>query len=495
MLLDSNIYKSKLYTGMTEISINQKTKKGLFWKFTEQVATNGMQFVVGIIMARILSPSDYGVTALPAIFIALATTMIESGFGLALVRKPNLSEKDLSTAFYYSIGLGLFFYIVLYLLAPWIASFYKIEILESLIRISAITFLIGPIITPQNVILQRKIDFKTPARISIINKIAAGTIGIVAAYSGFGLWALVISSLSATILGLIQTWVAVKWLPKERFSVESFKYLWNYGNKIMISGLLGTLFSNLAPFFIGKFLGSTNLGLFNRANSYAKLPYSQVTNSIQSVTFPALSKLQDDDVALTGYYRKIIKTVCFFYFPIIILLIGLAKPIVILMLTAKWEGCVVLLQLLSIVMIGGPLAALNCNVLQVKGYSDLYLRIDVKKKTFELIITILTIPFGLLSYCCGLIVVQMYVLYVNLKCVGTIIPFGLLDQLKDLMPIFMISVLMLFTIFVLNLFLGDYLVQIFCSGTFSLLVYFISAHYFHVFDFREIKRLLNINKN
>ena len=212
-------------------NLKQQTKIGLYWSFFNNTATQLMQFVVGIVMARLLSPEDYGITALPAVFMAVAGIFISSGFCQALVRKPEITEKDLSTSFYYSIVMGLFMYTILFFAAPLIADFYNTPVLVPLIRVTALNFLWGPLGTPQGVILQRRLDFKTPARISIINKIVSAIIGIAVAYAGYGLWALVVSGMSSSLLGLIQTWWVVKWGPKERFSRESFKYLWNYGNK------------------------------------------------------------------------------------------------------------------------------------------------------------------------------------------------------------------------------------------------------------------------
>ena len=192
-----------------EENLKQKTKKGLYWKMFDQGATQVMQFVVGIVMARLLSPEDYGITALPAVFMAVAGIFIDGSFSAALVRKPEVTEKDLSTAFYYSLGVGIFMYLCLFIAAPWIAVFYNTPVLTPLIRITALGFLWGPLGTPQGVILNRRLDFKTPARISVINKIVSAIIGISAAYAGYGLWALVISGLSSSLVGLIQTWWVV----------------------------------------------------------------------------------------------------------------------------------------------------------------------------------------------------------------------------------------------------------------------------------------------
>lgn len=477
-----------------EEDLKHKTKAGIYWKFLEQIFTNGMQFVVGIIMARMLTPEDYGITALPAIFLAIAATLIDSGFGLALVRKQDVTEKDLSTAFYYSIALGIVLYIIIFISAPWIASFYEVPILVPLMRITALTFLISPITTPQNVILQRRLDFKTPARISVTNKLVAAVLGIVAAYLGYGLWSLVIYSLSFTILGLIQTWIVVKWIPKEHFDKESFKYLWNFGNKLMASGLLSTLFNNIAPAIIGKYFGTFELGLFNRANGYARLPYQQVTASVQTVTFPVLSKLQNDDDALIRNYNRIVKTVCFFYFPIMLLLVALARPLVLVLLTEKWEQCIPLLQILSFVTITGPLSVLNMNVLQVKGFTNLYLKADVYKKSIEIVIMIITIPIGLTYYCIGLVVSQICALYINFSCVSKVISLGIVKQIKELTSSLILSIVMMCVVMCVNSFITNLYLQLILGSLIGIIFYFGLAYIFKYPEFEDLKFLLKFKK-
>ena len=474
-----------------EEDLKHKTKVSIYWKFFEQIFTNGMQFIVSIIMARILTPEDYGITALPAIFLAIAATLIDSGFGLALVRKTKVTEKDLSTAFYYSIVLGIVLYIIIFFSAPWIASFYDVPVLTSLMRITAITFLISPITIPQNVILQRRLDFKTPARISVTNKLVSAILGIVAAYFGYGLWSLVIYSLSYTLLGLVQIWIVVKWIPKERFDKDSFKYLWNFGNKLMASGLLGTIFNNLAPAIIGKYIGPFELGLFNRANGYSRLPYQQVTASVQSVTFPVLSRLQNDEDALIRNYNRIVKTVCFIYFPIMLLLVALARPLVLIMLTEKWEQCIPLLQILCFVTITGPLSVLNMNVIQVKGYTNLYLKADVYKKSIEVIIMVITMPIGLTIYCLGLVVSQIFALYINFSCVSKVISLGIQKQIKEILSSLILAVIMMCIVFFVNSFITSLYLKLLFGSSIGLIFYFVIAY---ILKFPEMEDLLFLLK-
>lgn len=424
---------------MAEQSLKQQTKKGLYWKFAEQFANQGMQFVIGIVMARLLSPSDYGITALPAVFLAVAGIFAGAGFGSAMIRKPELKEVDLSTAFYYSTGVGIIAYILLFMASPWIADFYNTPVLKPLIRVTALGFLYGPMGTPQNIILQRRLDFKTPAKISVICKIVAGIVGITMAFYGYGVWSLTISAMLAGIVGLCINFYVVRWYPKTGWSKESFKYLWGYGNKLMASQLIDTIYKNITPIVIGKFYSTADLGFYNRARGYASLPSSHATSVLQSVTFPVLSKMQDDDEFLKHNYRRILKTSAFVIFPIMMLLAGLSRPLIIIMITKKWEACIILLQIICFSLMWYPIHAINLNLLMVKGRSDWFLKLEIIKKIYGIIILASTLPFGLVVFCLGRILSSFIGLIVNTYYTGKLINCGFFIQMNDLAPIFILS--------------------------------------------------------
>ena len=233
-------------------NLKKQTKKGLYWKFADQFSNYGVQFIVGIFMARMLSPEDYGITALPAVFMMVGGIFASAGFGQAMVRKPELTENDLSTAFYYSVGVGIFIYLLLFIASPWIAAFYNVPVLTPLIRVTALSFIYGPIGTPQQIILQRRLDFKTPTVIAVITRLISGVVGIYMAYHGYGVWALTISALVSGLSGQLIVMYFVRWYPKTGWSKESFQYLWGFGNKYMASQVLDTLYNNLTPIIIGK---------------------------------------------------------------------------------------------------------------------------------------------------------------------------------------------------------------------------------------------------
>lgn len=471
-------------------NLKQQTKKGLYWKFAEQFANYGMNFIIGIVMARLLSPSDYGITALPAVFIAVAGVFANAGFSTAMIRKPNLTEYDLSTAFYYSTLVGIICYLLLFFASPWIADFYNTPVLEPLMRVTALSFIYGPLGTPQNIILQRRLDFKTPAKISVVCRIISGVIGIAMAFYGYGVWALTISHMFAGIVGLCINVYVVRWFPKTGWSKESFKYLWGFGNKLMVSYILSTLYENIVPVFVGKYYSPAQLGVFNRAEGYAKLPSQNVTSVIQSVTFPVLSKIQDDEERLSNNYRRMLRVSAFIIFPIMMLLAALARPLIIVMITEKWEACIILLQLLCFAMMWYPIHAINLNLLQVKGRSDLFLRLEIIKKIIGIVILAITLPLGLVAICIGRIVSSILSLMFNTYYTGKLIQLGFLKQMKDLIHILILSFITFTVVIMLNeLFIDSLYLQIIIGGIIGCLTYFIGAYLLKFQELIDVKYL------
>lgn len=476
---------------MSKESLKHKTKIGLYWKFFEQFSIYGMQFLVGIVMARLLSPSDFGITALPAVFMAIAQVFIDGSFGLALIRKPDLTEDDLTTSFYYSIAVGVLSYICLFIAAPLIADFYKVPILAPLVRVSALTFIWNPLNTPQDVILKRKLDFKTPARISLINKVFSAVLGILVAYCGYGVWALVVSSLSASMLGTIQMWWAVRWIPKGHFSINSFRYLWNFGNKMMGVGLMNAIYSNIIPVLVGKAYGTNDLGLLNRARAFASPLSSNLTGVINTVTFPVLSKFCNDDELLSANYRKMIKVSSFVVFPVMLLISALAFPLVVTLVTERWIGCVLLLQIMCFTYMFQPVQILNLNLLQVKGRTDLTFRLELFKKIVFTIAILVAIQYGLVVLCITDFFLTMIALFLNTYYTGKLLGLGYVKQIRDLAPSFMLSISMMVLVLFVTTMIENLILQLFIGGTLGILFYFGVAYYLKFSELNEVKYMLS----
>lgn len=473
-----------------EENLKSKTKVGLYWSFFNQFAGYGMNFIVGIVMARLLSPSDFGITALPAVFMAIASTIQDGGLANALIRKKEVTNKDLSTTFYYSICLGVVLYLTLFLSAPLIADFYHTPILVSLIRVTAIGFLYSPLITPQNILLRRRLDFKTLTKISLVTRVFGATVGIVMAYVGYGVWSLVISNLLAGMFTLLIAWLVVRWLPKYGWSKESFKYLWGYGNKIMFSAIIENLYSNIAPVFIGKYYSPAQLGIYNRAQGYASMPSQNITGAINNVSFPVLSKMQDDTEKLAYNYRRMLRLSAFVIFPIMLMLSALARPLVITMITEKWEHSIIFLQIMCFSMMWYPIHAINLNLLMVKGRSDLFFRLEIIKKITGISILLITLPMGLVPFCYGGIFSSMVALIINTYYTGKLIHIGYIKQMKDLLPIFSLSMFVWILIHISNYFISNYIVQLIVGGSVGLIVYLGFAFLFKFDELNDVKYLL-----
>ena len=479
---------------MEQGNLKHKTKVGLYWTFINQFANNGLQFVVGIVMARLLSPSDYGITALPAVFMTVAGTLIDGGFTSALVRKPDLTEKDLATSFYYSIIVGIICYLAIFIASPWISEFYNIPVLDPLIKVTALTFLWGPLGTPQNVILQRRLDFKTPARISVITKIIGSVVGLAFAFLGYGLWALVIMGVVSSLLWVVQTWLVVRWLPKAGWSKDSFKYLWGFGNKLIFSYIIDQIYQNISPIFIGKYYSPAQLGQYNRAEGYANLPSRQFTGMIQGVTFPVLSQLIGDKERLKEKYRIMIKVITFVITPIMLGLSALASPFVLILIGEKWAPCIIFLQIICFTRSIYPIQSLNVNLLMVSGRADLYLRLEIIKKVIGVLMLAITLPISVLALVWGYLIYSVLCLFLNLHYSKRIVDMTTFSQIRDVLPSWLLSLSMYFCVFGYTKIIGNLYAQLIGGIIIGVTVYFVGAYLFKFEEINEVKYMLNRNK-
>lgn len=427
---------------MVTDSLKQKTTKGLFWSSVERFSNQGVSFIFSIILARILAPSDFGIVAMIGIFFAVAQSFVDSGFSNALVRKTDRREEDLSTCFYFNIGIGIVAYIVLFLIAPFIADFYNQPILSPIIRITGFGVVLNSLCVVQQALFTIKIDFKSQAKVTLSATIISGIVGVVLAYQGYGVWALVWQGVVMSLVRMGLLWLMSKWRPKAGFSKDSFHYLFGYGSKLLASGLLDTIYNNIYPIVIGKFYSPAQLGNYSRALSFAQLPSSNITSILQRVTFPVLSSIQDDLPRLQINYRRLLKLSAFIVFPLMMGLAAVAFPLIRVVLTPKWEGCSLYLQIICFALMWYPIHAINLNLLQVKGRSDLFLRLEIIKKIVGVCIMCITIPLGITAMCIGMVVSSLISLFINTHYTGKLIYVGYIKQMRDLLPIFINSLIM-----------------------------------------------------
>lgn len=379
--------------------IKEQTITGFKWNALGQFSTYAIQFVLGIVIARLLDPADYGVIGMLAIFMAIARSFVNSGFGNALIRKSDRTEVDCSTAFYFNVAVAVLLYGVLFLSAPAIAAFYNTPLLTDVVRVYSLTLIIGSLGIVPRALRSVAVDFKTQAYASVISVIVSGLVGLYLAYSGYGVWALVWQAIISSCVSVAVIWVLARWRPLLVYSWESFRSMFSYGSRLLASGLLHTVYTHASSILIGKFYTPAELGNYDRGNSIASLPSLRLSDVFHSVTFPILSKLQDDDERLKHVYHKYVAMTSLVIFFIMTLLAVVARPLVLLLLTEKWLGAVPFLQVFCFAYMFDSICRLNNNMLFVKGWSGMFLKLEIIKKAIVTPFFLLAIPYGPLVIC------------------------------------------------------------------------------------------------
>lgn len=386
------------------LSLKQRTINGLTWSLIERLSVQGLHFVITIIIARILLPSDYGLVGMMSIFIAISFSLIDSGFSAALIQKKDRNQTDYSTIFYFNLAMSIALYLLIVFFTPRIVSFYDEPRLLLLAKVIAINIVIQSFSIIQTTYYSINLDFKTQARASLLSVIVSGVIGIVLAYNGYGVWALVWQTITRNTINVILLWVYSKWRPDFCFSKESLKSLFPFGSKLLVAGFLYTVFENIYLVIIGRYFSSKDLGYYVKAKNISNLPSSTLTSVILRVTFPVLSSIQDDEVRLISMYRKIVRSTIYLTFPLIILLAVISEPLILLLLTEKWHASVLYLKMLCFVMLWYPLNEININLLKVKGRSDSILILSIVRILITVLALVVTIKYGLTALIFGQII-------------------------------------------------------------------------------------------
>lgn len=463
---------------MAQDNLKQKTKNGLYWSFANNIANKGMQFVFSIILARLLTPSDYGLIGMLAIFIAIIQIFVESGFSQAIITKQDRTQTDLSTAFYFNIGVGVLGYLILFLSAPLIANFYGMPMLKPILRVIGLGVIFNSLNIVQNAHYAIRLDFKTPAKVSVFSQMFTGVLGIFLAYEGFGVWALVIQQVSGGLIGLLLNWYLVRWKPTAEFNKESFLYLWSYGSKVLSSGLLTTIYDNVQPLLIGKFFSSSALGLYSRAQGFATLPSSNLSGILANVTFPLLSKINDDIERLGSIYRRLIKFSAFIIFPLMIGLAAISAPLVHFLLPERWNGCIPLLRLLCFSLMWQPISLVNLNLLNAAKRPDVVLKLEMIKKPLGLILLIASIPYGIIMMCVANLLVCLLAVAINTVMTSRTLNVPFMAQVRDLLPVFLLSLSMGCIVYFFTTIVHPPLLSMIIGIAIGFVVYILGAYFF-----------------
>ena len=435
---------------MAEGSLKEKTVKGVGWSAMENVTKIGVTFVVSIVLARLLSPEEYGLIGILTIFIAIFNAIVDSGFTNALIRKQDATDVDYSTVFYINLVLSLILAVILFCCASPIAIFFERPELVDLTKVMSSVVVINALAIVQRARTTKAIDFKTQTKITFISSVGSGVIGITIAYMNYGVWALVWQQISNQLLSTIFFWIYNRWIPKFTFSWTSFKEMWSFGSKLLASGLIDTAWKEIYQVVIGKCYSPATLGLFTRAKQFADLCSSNLTSVVQRVSYPVLSSIQDDRVRLKSAYQRVIKTTML---PTFVLMLGMAacaESMIQVLIGKQWLGCVPMLQIICTYGMLYPLHAINLNMLQVQGRSDLFLKLEIIKKIIGIGPLLLGIFVDIYLMLVGSLVTSLISYYLNAHYSGPFLNYSIREQVKDILPSLKVAVAMALPVYAMS---------------------------------------------
>lgn len=452
-------------------SLKQKTFSGLVWNSLETFALQGFGFVQGIILARLLMPSDYGLVAMTTVFFTISYALADTGFTSALIRKKERKEIDYSTVFVANVVITFFLCIILCLCASYIAAFYKEPLLKKIVCINALLMFLTSFLSILSNRLTIQLRFKEKSVINVIAVVVTGCVSMGMAFMGYGVWSLIYPNFISFLIRFVLFWRCLRWFPRWTFSWKIYKDYFSYGSKMLLTTLIGAVYNNIYPIFIGRYYSSMRLGYYNKAQGYACLPSSIVGTAISKVTFPVLAKIQGDDEALSLIYRKMIRVSAFVVFPAATLIAVLARPLVMVLLTTKWEQSIIYLQILCFAAMWDPIHSLNLNLLMIKGRSELFLRLEIIKKIVGVVLLCVTIPMGLVVMCYGQIVAAILFLVINTYYTGKFINVGFFRQIRDLVPTITYTLAMGGVVWLILWMIPSFLIQIVAGGIIGFFFY------------------------
>lgn len=470
-------------------SLKNKTVKGVAWSGVDNVMHFGVTFLVSIVLARLLSPDDYGLIGIISIFTAVCTALINGGFSTALIRTKDATDDDYNTAFIVNMVMSIFLYTVIFFASPLIAAFFKRQELTALTQVSSLGLIIGALALVQQTQLTKRIDFKTQAKITLVASVGSGVVGIAMALLGFGVWALVAQALFAHAFKTILLWLYNKWMPRLRFSTKSFYNLFGFGWKMMLSHLLDTVWKELYQVVVGKFYSPATLGQYTRAKQFSTLFSSNLTSVIQRVTYPVLSNIQDDKERMVSAYRRIIKTTMFVTAVGMFFLGAISEPLLYCLIGPKWHEAATYLPLICISGSLYPLHAINLNMLQVQGRSDLFLGLEVIKKIIGLAPLAVCIFLGIMPMLYVNLITGTIAFFLNSYYSGKLIGYSSWRQIKDVAPSFGVAITVALAVFFLKYLPVSFWVVLPVQLVLGLFVFMMICSVTKIREFEELKSM------
>lgn len=477
------------------MSLKKQAISGLFWTFTQQFSVQIINVLISIVLARILLPAEFGLIGMLTIFIAIGNSLMDSGMTSSLIRKKDADQVDYSTVFFVNLIFSVVIYCSLFFFAPLIALFFKQPTLDAIVKVYTLSFIIKAFVGVQTTKLTKELKFKVQMMMQIPSVIAGGIVGIVLAYNGYGVWSLVWMNLSQSFLFTLQHWIFAGWTPNLVIDRSRLRYHLHFGYKLTVSGLLDTIYSNVYNIVIGKFFSPSELGYFTRAQTLQMLPVNNITAALEKVTYPLFSSIKDENEKLKSAYKKLMQQVVFGIAPLMIYLMIVAKPLFIFLLTSKWLPAVPYFQILCITGILYPFHSYNLNILKVKGRSDLFLKLEIYKKIFITVGIAIAIFWGIYGLLIFQVISSVFAFWINTFYSGKFINYPGLEQIKDVSPSIIISVVVgvsiyaLFTFFNFHYALPNLVILLITAVIFASL-YLLLCHFFEVLALKEFRLLI-----
>lgn len=471
-------------------SLKNKALTGMIWNGIDKIAIKGIAFIIGIILARILMPSDYGLIGMLAIFIAFSDLFVGGGISQALIQKTDRTDIDYSTIFHFNLIVSLICYLILFFTAPLIAQFFNAPQLTMLTRVLTLIIIINALTLVQQTRLTIKLDFKTQAIISLFSVVIGGAIGVFLAYNGFGVWSLVVQMLSSSFVRAASLFYVNKWIPMLIFSMSSFKRLFGFSSKLLAAGFVATVVNNLYSILIGKIFSSKDLGFYTKAKEYPELLSATLSTVLQGVSFPILASLQEDKDRMVSVYSRMMGMVVFFVVPSLTLFALLSEPFVRFFLTDKWLPVVPLMQWMCFARIITPISSLNMNILNAIGRSDLFFLVDISKLPLAIAALLITVPLGLTAVLIGHFATSFICYFINAYYPGKLFNFGALRQIKEMWRVVCATLVMSAVVFISMIFLPSDLLKLLVGIPVGFLTYLLAVYLLKANELKEIYQMM-----
>ena len=482
---------------MDSMDSKSSTISNFLWRFAERCGAQIVTFIVSIVLARILTPEDYGKIALITVFTTIMQVFVDSGLGVALIQKKDADDLDFSSVFYFNFVICLVLYAAMFIASPFIANFYNDSSLTPIIRVISLTIVISGVKGIQQSYVSRNMLFKRFFYATLGGTIFSAILGIALAYTGFGVWAIVAQQLSNTTIDTLILWLTVKWRPKKMFSWERLKGLLSFGWKMLASSLLDTVYGNIRSLIIGKLYSSSDLAYYNQGKQFPNVVVTNINTSIDSVLLPTMASVQDDSQRVKTMTRRAIKTSTYIMAPLMMGLAFCAEPIVRLVLTDKWISCVPFLRIFCITYMFYPIHTANLNAIKAMGRSDLFLKLEIAKKIVGMILLLSTMWFGVMAMAYSLLVSSVLSQIINSWPNRKFLNYGYLEQLKDVIPSIALAVLMGFCVNLVSLLDLSNIVTLLIQIPLGAVIYIITSELLHLESFNYLMDLIRpmIRKN